>query len=358
MSVAVDVNEQADPPLDAKRPRPKRDRTVMSSPFLHKMQRRHFLLFDILPFLGSVAAVALLYVQPLTTADIALFAAMWALTGFSLSIGFHRLFTHNAFKTSTPVRVGLTILGCMAARSTMITWTSQHRRHHQLADHPGDVHSPNLHGWTLRGRLRGWLYSHFTWMLKHDYANVVHYVPDLLADKPVVKADRRYYTWIVLGLVGPGVVGGLVSLSWMGALTGFLWGGVVRMFVVAQQVSALNSLNHMLGTRPFKMQDNYSHNNALFGLITWGEGWHNNHHAFPKAANFGFRWYQLDPGYLVIRLFEILGVVWDVQRPDAKRIALRESRLAAVEASRKAAARESGVGWVHSLALEKDHVGQ
>jgi stearoyl-CoA desaturase (Delta-9 desaturase) len=305
----------------------KRDRRAVSSPYLHKLQRRHFLLFDVAPIIGTVGAIYLATLRPLTTTDLTLFFVMWALTGFSVSIGFHRLFTHRAFKTSTPVRLLLTVFGCMAARSSMITWTSQHRRHHELADHEGDVHSPNLFGTTLGARLRGLWYSHFTWMLKHDYPNVVHYVPDLLADKPVIKADRMYYRWIALGLILPGVVGGALTHSFMGALTGFLWGGVVRIFVVAQQVSALNSFTHMLGTRPFKMRDNNSHNNALFGLITWGEGWHNNHHAFPESANFGLRWYQLDPGYAVIRFLEILGLAWDVKRPTAARVESRRQKL-------------------------------
>jgi len=305
----------------------KKDRRVVSSPYLHKLQRRHFLLFDILPLLGVAATVALW--RPPTAIDLTLFFTLWALTGFSLSIGYHRLFTHRAFRTYAPVRVLLTVFGCMAARSSMITWTSQHRRHHELADHDGDVHSPNLHGHTLAGRLRGLWYSHFTWMLEHDYPNVVHYVPDLLADKPVVKADRMYYRWILLGLATPALIGGVVSQSWMGALTGFLWGGVVRQFVVAQQVSALNSLTHMFGSRPFKMRDNNSRNNALFGLITWGEGWHNNHHAFPSSANFGFRRYQLDPGYFVIRVMGWLGLAWDIRRPSPEAVAAKRRDLAA-----------------------------
>ena len=308
----------------------KRDRKVVSSPYLHKLQRRHFLLFDILPILGTAVAVILWVLgRPPSTTDIVMFFTLWAFTGFSLSIGYHRLFTHRSFKTYMPVRVLLTAFGNMAARSTMITWTSQHRRHHELADHDGDVHSPNLHGHTLIGRMRGLWYSHFTWMLEHDYPNVVHYVPDLLADKPVVKTDRMYYRWIIIGFVAPAVIGGLVSRSWMGALLGFLWGGVVRQFVVAQQVSALNSLTHMFGSRPFKMSDNNSHNNGLFGVVTWGEGWHNNHHAFPASANFAFRWYQFDPGYAIIRLMELVGLAWDVRRHPSEQITAK--RLALLE---------------------------
>lgn len=328
-------------PAAAARPAGKRDRRVVSSPYLHRMQRRHFIIFDILPILGTLGAIALLRVQPLTRTDVALFFMMWALTGFSVSIGFHRLFTHRSFKTSTPIRVALVAFGCMSARSSMITWTSQHRRHHELADHTGDVHSPNLFGQSAWQRLRGLWYSHFAWMVEHDYPNVVHYCPDLLADKPVIKADRMYYRWIALGMIIPAVIGGLVSQSWMGALSGLLWGGVVRLFVVAQQVSALNSLTHMFGTRPFKMKDNYSHNNALFGIITWGEGWHNNHHAIPESANFGFRWYQVDPGFAVIRIMEALGLAWDVKQPTPARIA---SRLEKIEAQRSDEPVDNGEG--------------
>lgn len=314
-------------PLVPKPSKDKRERTAISSPYLHKLQRRHFILFDILPIVGTFFAIGLLFVQPLTATDMALFAAMWALTGFSLSIGFHRLFTHRAFKTSAPIRVLLVAFGCMAARSSMITWTAMHRRHHELADHEGDVHSPNLHRHLRSGRFRGWFYAHFTWMLRHEYPNVVHYVPDLLADRAAVKVDRMYYKWIVLGLLLPAAVGGALSQSWTGVLTGLLWGGVVRMFAVAQQVSALNSFSHMFGARPFQMSDNRSNNNFLFGILTWGEGWHNNHHAFPYAANFGLRWYQVDPGYWLIRLLEIFGLVWDVRRPSLEFIEARRLSL-------------------------------
>jgi stearoyl-CoA desaturase (delta-9 desaturase) len=150
-------------------------------------------------------------------------------------------------------------------------------------------------------------------MLKHDYPNVVHYCPDLLADKAIMKADRMYYRWIVLGLLLPAAIGGIVTQSWFGALTGFLWGGVVRLFVVAQQVSALNSLNHMFGTRPFQMRDNYSHNNALFGLITWGEGWHNNHHAHPVSARHGLAWYEFDISWITLKFFNAVGIVSDLK---------------------------------------------
>jgi stearoyl-CoA desaturase (delta-9 desaturase) len=278
---------------------------------------------------------------------------MWALTGFSLSVGYHRLFSHRAFKTFLPIRILFTVFGCMAARSSMITWTATHRRHHQMADHDGDVHSPNLHGRKGLGRVKGWWYSHFTWMLNHEYPNVVHYVPDLLSDKVVVRVDRQYYLWIFLGLVAPAIVGGGVSGTLYGALSGFLWGGLARMAFVAQQVSALNSFNHMFGTRMFPMPDNYSHNNVLFGLITFGEGWHNNHHALPSSATFGFRWYQLDPGYFLIRMLEVVGLAWDVRRYEPRRIETVRQRLVAADLElRRQHAATAGTGTLGAARAE------
>lgn len=303
-------------------------RGAISSPYFHKLQRRHFFLYDVLPFLGTTLAVCLAFFHPITRVDIALFFLMWALTGFAISIGFHRMFCHRSFTATAPVRATLLVLGCMAARASVITWVAQHRRHHELADHEGDAHSPNLHGRTLKGRLKGWIYSHVVWMTRHEYPNVGRYARDLMTDPLVAKLDKKYTTWILLGLAVPGILGGLFTQSLVGAATGFLWGGVVRMFVVSQQISAVNSLNHMIGTRPFKMQDNLSHNIALFGITTWGEGWHNNHHAFPWAANFGFRWYHIDPSYYVIRALEGLGLASAVRRPSAARVDALRRRLA------------------------------
>ena len=320
----------------------KRDRTAISSPYLHRLQLRHFVLFDVLPFIGTVAAFALLFWHSLTALDVGLFLVFWAITGFGLTVGFHRLFTHCAFKAGAPVRVALTIAGDMAARGPMISWTAMHRRHHERADHPGDMHSPNMHGDGFSNKLRGWWHAHIGWMIKHEYPNVVHYVPDLLADKPVLKADKMYNLWIVLGLAIPGILGGVISGTWMGALTGFLWGGVVRMFVVEQTVSALNSCLHLFGTRPFKMRDNHSRNSVLLAIFAWGEGWHNNHHAFPYAASFGIKWYELDSGNWVILLLEKLGLVYDVKRHDMKRVEARRQMLVAqsLPQSTRAAAAE------------------
>lgn len=186
------------------------------------------------------------------------------------------------------------------------------------------MHSPHLHGSSLGGRIRGFVHAHVTWMIKHEYPNIVHYVPDLLEDRAVVRASRHYITWVLLGLAIPCAIGGLATFSVIGALNGLLWGGFVRMFVVAQSISALNSIAHTLGTRPFRLRDN-SRNNPILGLLVWGEGWHHNHHAFPSSASFGLSWYRIDISYWFILALKGLGLAWDVKVPSRQQIASRDA---------------------------------
>ena len=300
-----------------------RDNRVIRSRHLHRLQRRHFIVFDVLPFLGTLVALGLLVYRPVGAVDIGLFFSMWLLTGLGLTVGYHRLFTHRAFSTGLAMSCIFIVMGSMAGRGPMLSWVAMHRRHHELSDQTGDLHSPNLHGATTIGRLRGFLHAHLTWMIEHDYPNVAHYVPDLMAERTLVAVNRHYYTWVMLGLLIPAAIGGLATASLWGAVTGFLWGGMVRMFVVEQSMSAINSVTHIFGTRPFLTRDDNSRNLGVMALLAWGEGWHNNHHAFPYSAAFGLRWFELDPGFLLIRLLEAFGLAWNVKVPSREKIALR-----------------------------------
>jgi stearoyl-CoA desaturase (Delta-9 desaturase) len=300
-----------------------RDNRVIRSRHLHKLQRRHFIVFDVLPFFGTLFALGLLFYRPISAVDIGLFFSMWLLTGLGLTVGYHRLFTHRAFSTGVVTSCIFIVMGSMAGRGPMLSWVAMHRRHHELSDHAGDLHSPNLHGTTFMARLRGFLHAHLTWMIEHDYPNVAHYVPDLMADRTLVAVNRYYYTWVLLGLVIPTVIGGLATGSPWGAVTGFLWGGVVRMFAVEQAMSAINSVTHIFGARPFMTREDNSGNLGVMALLAWGEGWHNNHHAFPYSAAFGLRWFEFDPGFMLVRLLEALGLAWNVKVPSREKIALR-----------------------------------
>lgn len=297
-------------------------RLAIETPYLNRMQLRHFILFNVLPCIGALAAFAFAFIHPITKLDLVLFFSMWLLTGFGVSIGYHRLFTHRSFETSTPVRVTLAILGSMAGLGPVISWSAMHRRHHQCADHDGDMHSPNMHGAGLMGRIRGLIHAHISWMIKHEYPNIVYYTPDLLEDRALVRTSRHYQTWVLLGLAIPAAIGGMVTHTLMGVLTGFLWGGLVRMFVVSQSISALNSVLHSAGAHPFVLHDN-SRNSWLLALLIWGEGWHHNHHAFPRSASFGLAWYRVDFSYWAILLLKRLGLVWNVKVPTPKQLAHR-----------------------------------
>jgi stearoyl-CoA desaturase (Delta-9 desaturase) len=297
-------------------------RKVIDSPYLHRIQRTHFLLFDVLPIVGTVTALGLLFVRPIGAVDVALFLSMWILTGFGISVGYHRLFTHRSFTAVAPVRAVLAALGSMAGQGGIISWCAMHRRHHECGDREGDFHSPHLSGPGWKGKLKGFVHAHFTWMMAHPYPNVGHYVPDLVRDPVIRWISRHYYDWILLGFLIPTVLGGLLTWSWMGCLTGFLWGGMVRMFVLEQSLWSLNSFCHMFGSRPFKTRDE-SRNIGLFAPLMFGESWHHNHHAFPNSAHFGLAWYRLDPGYWLIRVLQWLGLASDVRVPSQEQIAVR-----------------------------------
>ena len=282
---------------------------TFSSPAFHRAQRTHFLLFDVLPAIGTVAAFALVPWLPPRPIDLVLFFVFWLVTGLGLTVGFHRLFAHRAFATRPAVAIALLVAGSMAARGAMISWVAIHRRHHECVDGEGDLHSPNA----PRGGWRGLLHAHLTWMMRHDYPNVMVYAPDLTRQPALQRWGRHYHRWIVLGLVLPAAIGFAWDGTAAGALTGFLWGGVVRMFVVEHAISLINSVCHRFGRQPHAGRDN-SRNNRWLALLTWGESHHNNHHAVPASAAFGWSWSELDPGYWLILALQRSGLAWDVRQ--------------------------------------------
>ncbi|MRH91811.1 acyl-CoA desaturase [Nocardia sp. SYP-A9097] len=305
---------------DTAQPTPRRK--TISSPYIHRLQRRHFLLFDVLPIIGTAAAFAFLLVRPFGVLELALLFLMWLVTGLGVTVGYHRLFTHRTFKAAPWVAELLAVLGSMAGQGGVLSWVALHRRHHEYSDREGDPHSPNLSGGGLAGAIRGLAHAHFLWMRRHEYPNIVHYAPDLIKDRRLVRVARLYYYWVALGLLVPAVLGGVLSMSWTGAVSGLLWGGFVRIFVLEHIVWAINSFLHMFGTRPYESREN-SHNGGIFALVTLGESWHNNHHAFPESPSFGLDWYRLDPGYWLIRLFAACGLASELKVPSQARMSAK-----------------------------------
>jgi stearoyl-CoA desaturase (Delta-9 desaturase) len=253
--------------------------------------------------------------------DLAILAFTYAATGFGISIGYHRLFTHRSFKTTRGVRIVLAVLGSAAVEGSVIEWVSTHRKHHRFSDQPGDPHSPKVDqhdGWAAT--LRGLAHAHVGWMFRgKDMASPARYAKDLLADRDLRFISRTFPLWALVGLAVPFGLGVALTGSIIGGLTGLLWGGAVRIFLVHHATFSINSLCHSFGRRPFDTGDE-SRNLNWLAPVTFGEAWHNGHHAFPTSARHGLRPHQFDPSATLIGLFEKAGLVWGVIRIAPARI--------------------------------------
>jgi stearoyl-CoA desaturase (delta-9 desaturase) len=256
--------------------------------------------------------------------DLVVMFVTYALCGLGITVGYHRLFTHRSFKTSPALRGLFAILGSAAVEGPVIEWVANHRQHHRFSDRPGDPHSPHLErgsGW--RGALGGLFHAHVGWLFDDtDMASEEQYAPDLLADPVVRFVDRTFVLWVFAGLAFPFALGLALTGSLDGGLTGLLWGGAVRMLFLHHATFSINSLCHFFGRRGFATTDE-SRNLAWLALPTFGEAWHNNHHAFPTSAHHGLRWWQLDPSAWLIDALERLGLVWGVVRISPERQALK-----------------------------------
>ncbi len=289
-----------------------------------RWMRLAVLITVVVPPIGFVAAIAMLWGVAFNWSTLAAFLVMYMLTGFGVTIGFHRLFTHRSFKAPAPVRAFLAICGSMAFEGSVFTWVAEHRVHHQHSDHENDPHSPHLHGKGFRGLLRGLWHSHIGWLFEPHSPDLHRYVNDLQRDPVASFVDRTFVLWAALGVILPAVIVGLVTWSWMGVLMGFLWAGLARIFLVHHVTWSINSVCHLWGSQPFRSRDE-SRNNPIFGIMAMGEGWHNNHHAFPTSARHGLRWWELDTSYLIIRLMGLLGLASDIKVPDQETI-MRKQR--------------------------------
>jgi stearoyl-CoA desaturase (Delta-9 desaturase) len=252
--------------------------------------------------------------------DVIVFAIMYLATGLGVTVGFHRHFTHRSFKTKQPVRATLAVLGSAAIEGPIISWVADHRKHHTFSDQEGDPHSPHVgHGGGFRGALKGLFHAHVGWLFIHTQRGArKRYARDLLEDPVVSFVDRHFLAWVIGGLVAAFALGWAIGGSFYAALTGLLWGGAVRMLVVHHVTYSINSLCHFFGRRRFDTGDE-SRNLFWLSLPTFGESWHNNHHAFPTSAMHGMRAWELDPSALVIRGLEKTGLAWDVVRIDPER---------------------------------------
>jgi len=281
-------------------------------------------LITALPIIGLFVVAWQVWADLLFWSDLVVFAIMYVATGLGITVGFHRLFTHRAFKTKKGVRATLAIMGSAAIEGPVISWVADHRKHHAFSDMPGDPHSPHVdHGHGLKGALRGLLHAHVGWLFIHtERGNHERYAPDLLADPTIRWVNKWFFAWAVGGLLAAFVLGWIIGGSLHTALTGLLWGGAVRMLVLHHVTYSINSLCHFFGRRQFETKDE-SRNLLWLAIPSFGESWHNNHHAFPTSAEHGMRRWQVDTSALVIRALEKLGLAWDVVRISPERQAKR-----------------------------------
>jgi stearoyl-CoA desaturase (Delta-9 desaturase) len=278
----------------------------------------------ILPFAGLVAAIVAVWGWGFRWADLGLLLGMYLLTALDITVGYHRLFTHNSFETHRVVQFILGVLGSMAVEGPVLEWVAMHRRHHQHSDEPDDPHSPHHQGRGVRGLLLGIWHAHLGWIFQPGPPDLPRYVRDLQQNSAVRRVSTLFPVWVAIGLVIPAALGGLLTQTWTGVLTGLVWGGLARVFLVHHVTWSVNSICHLWGRQPFRSHDQ-SRNNAMIGVLSLGEGWHNTHHAFPTSARHGLRWWEIDVSYWVIRALASVGLAWNVKLP-SKQAIRREQR--------------------------------
>jgi stearoyl-CoA desaturase (Delta-9 desaturase) len=288
-----------------------------------------------IPFVAVIAAMALLWNSFVSPADLAIMAVMYLLTALAITVGFHRLLTHRSFQTSKPLQYAFAVLGSMAVEGPVIDWVADHRKHHAHTDEEGDPHSPHVgHGDGVRGVLAGLWHAHVGWLLvDQGRAERQRFAPDLCEDPGMRRISRWFPALVAAGLAIPALAGYVVSGSLAGAATGLLWGGLVRVFFVHHVTWSINSVCHFTGSRRFDVDDQ-STNVFWLALPTMGESWHHNHHAFPRSARHGLRWWELDISGLVIAALERLGLARNVVRISPERQAQKTLAPADAEPAR------------------------
>jgi len=277
----------------------------------------------VVPPVGVVAAAGLLWNVAFHPVDLALLAGMYVICAFGTTIGFHRYFTHRSFEAKAPVKASLAILGCMTMQGPLTQWVTDHRKHHALSDRDGDPHSPHAgRDDGVLGTVKGFVHAHVGWMFTNlglEQGRI--YARDLYEDRLVRTIDRLYALWVVATFGIPFAIGYALG-GWKGGVEGLLWGGFVRIFLYQHATFSVNSICHMFGRRDYRARDE-SRNNWLVALLVFGEGWHNNHHAFPASARHGLHRFQLDVSWWVIHGLEKLRLVSNVRLPSEEQMRRR-----------------------------------
>ncbi len=268
------------------------------------------------PVVALAVLIPLLWGHAVHLSDLILGAALYLVTGFGITVGFHRLFTHRAFGPRRALKITLAVMGSMAVEGSLTSWVATHRRHHMFSDHSGDPHSPHRYGDRGTALLRGLAFSHVGWLFVSDASCATRYAPDMLRDPDIQRIDRLFPVLAVASLALPLGIGFLLSGTLAGALTALLWAGLVRMALLHHVTWSVNSLCHTFGRRPEGTTDR-STNLWPLAVVSLGDNWHNIHHAHPSWARHGARPGMVDPSAWLIRRFEQLGWATRVRWPTA-----------------------------------------
>jgi len=291
------------------------------------LERVALAVFIALPFAAVVAAVPVAWGGWLGWHDVAIALVFYLVTGLGITAGFHRLFTHKAYKPNRALKIAMAIAGSLAIEGPVIRWVADHRKHHKFSDRDGDPHSPWRYGESLPALAKGFAYAHVGWLFDVEQTSQRRYAPDLMKDPDLVRISRQFPLWVLVSLVSPAIVGGLWSMSWQGAVTAFFWATLVRMSLLHHVTWSINSICHTVGERPFSTRDR-SGNVWWLAVLSFGESWHNLHHADPTCARHGVLRGQLDSSARLIWLFERLGWAGDVRWPVQERIAAKRADAA------------------------------
>jgi stearoyl-CoA desaturase (delta-9 desaturase) len=282
-------------------------------------------LFIAVPFIALVAAVPIVWGWGLGWHDVVIATVMYVIAGHGIGVGFHRYFTHGSFKARRPLRIALAVAGSLAIEGPVTRWVADHRKHHKFSDKEGDPHSPWRYGETVPALMKGLWYAHVGWLFDVEQTPQGQYAPDLLKDRDIARVSRMFPQLTAVSLLLPPLVGGLWSMSWQGAVTAFFWATLVRVGLLHHVTWSINSICHAMGERPFKSRDK-SGNVWWLAVLSFGESWHNLHHADPTCARHGVLRGQLDSTARLIWIFERFHWIHDVRWPKPERIAARLAR--------------------------------
>jgi stearoyl-CoA desaturase (delta-9 desaturase) len=276
-------------------------------------------LFVGVPMLALLAAVPLAWGWGLNWRAVVIAVVFYAISGLGISMGFHRYFTHGSFKATRGFKIALAVAGTLAIEGPVLTWVADHRRHHKFSDKEGDPHSPWRFGSDWKALTKGLGFAHIGWLFDSNRTSQEKFCPDWLADSDISKISRRFPWLVAVSLLAPALIGGLWSMSWQGAVIAFFWASLVRVAFLHHVTWSINSICHTFGKEEFEVRDK-SRNVNWLAILSFGESWHNLHHADPTCARHGVLKGQIDIAARMIWVAEKLGWVYDVRWPDETRL--------------------------------------